>query len=238
MSAKIFPSLLSADLANLQRDIEAVADADGLHFDVMDGHFVPNMTMGPPVLQAVRRITDMFLDVHLMIDDPVRWAGSYIEAGADQVTFHVEAAQITVALVDQIRNSGCRVGIALRPTTSIEPFAGMLDRLDTVLLMTVEPGFGGQSFLEFTLPKIARTREMIEASGAPVSLEVDGGINAHTIEAAHRAGADSFVAGSAVFGAESPAAALAELRGLISDPAAIKAHPWAQRALTDRVQGE
>ena len=152
------PSLLSADFANLQTSIETIPSADALHVDVMDYHFVPNLTIGLPVMEAIRRITDKVLDLHLMISDPDRWAPTYAEQGADSVTFHVEAADAPVRLARELRARGARAGMALKPATPIEPYAELLPELDLVLIMTVEPGFGGQKFLDLCLPKIERTR--------------------------------------------------------------------------------
>jgi len=208
------PSLLSADFANLQAAIESVPGADALHVDVMDNHFVPNLTLGLPVVESIRRVTDTMLDIHLMIEAPDRWAPAYAEAGAESVTFHVEAAQAPVRLARTLRSAGARAGMALKPATPIEPYADLLPELDLVLIMTVEPGFGGQKFLDLCLPKIARTRELLDAAGGDIWLQVDGGIARETIERCAEAGVDSFVAGSAVFGAEDPDAVVAELRDL------------------------
>lgn len=211
-SPKIMPSLLSADFANLQRSIEQVPDADALHVDVMDNHFVPNLTLGLPVVEAIRQVTDKFLDIHLMIEQPDVWAPGYAEAGAESVTFHLEAAKAPVRLAREIRAQGARVGMALKPATPIEPYAELLGEIDMLLIMTVEPGFGGQKFLDLTLPKITRSRELISKSGLDIWLQVDGGVSADTIERCADAGADAFVAGSAVFGAEDPNAMINSLR--------------------------
>ncbi len=208
------PSLLSADFANLQTSIETIPGADALHVDVMDYHFVPNLTIGLPVMEAIRRITDKVLDLHLMISDPDRWAPTYAEQGADSVTFHVEAAAAPVRLARELRSRGARAGMALKPATPIEPYADLLPELDLVLIMTVEPGFGGQQFLDLCLPKIERARALLDRTGGDVWLQVDGGVSAETIERCAAAGADSFVAGSAVFGADDPDAMVAELRKL------------------------
>ncbi|MFW6599667.1 ribulose-phosphate 3-epimerase [Propionibacteriaceae bacterium Y2011] len=214
MDAQIWPSILSADFANLQSDIERVPAADGLHVDVMDYRFVPNLTLGLPVVEAIRRVTTKELDIHLMIDDPDRWAVSYAEAGAESVTFHVEAAGAPVRLARELRKAGARAAIALNPGTAIESYGDLLGEVDMVLLMTVEPGFGGQSFLDLCLPKIARTRELIAKHGGSIRLQVDGGISSTTIERCAEAGADTFVAGSAVFGADDPDAMVTALRNL------------------------
>lgn len=213
----IHPSLLSADFANLQAEIERIPSADGLHVDVMDNHFVPNLTLGLPVVEAIRAVTPKLLDIHLMIEDPDRWAPAYAEAGAESVTFHVEAAKAPVRLARELRSAGAKAAMALKPATPIEPYEDLLDELDMVLVMTVEPGFGGQSFLDLCLPKIRRTRELIERRsrrGEPgrIVLQLDGGVSAETIERCAEAGADCFVAGSAVFGADDPDAMITALR--------------------------
>ena len=208
------PSLLSADFANLQTAMESVPGADALHVDVMDNHFVPNLTLGLPVVESIRSATSAMLDVHLMIEDPDRWAPAYAEAGAESVTFHVEAAAAPVRLARELRKLGARASMALKPATPIEPYADLLPELDMVLIMTVEPGFGGQTFLDLCLPKIERTRALLDAVGGDVWLQIDGGVSAETIERCAAAGVDSFVAGSAVFGADDPDAMVAELRRL------------------------
>lgn len=167
------PSLLSADFANLQSSIETIPSADALHVDVMDYHFVPNLTIGLPVMEAIGQITDKLLDLHLMISEPDRWAPSYAEQGAGSVTFHVEAAQAPVRLARELRRLGSRAGMALKPATPIEPYGDLLPELDMVLIMTVEPGFGGQSFLDLCLPKIERTRALLDATGGDIWLQVD-----------------------------------------------------------------
>jgi ribulose-phosphate 3-epimerase len=208
------PSLLSADFANLQSAIESVPSADALHVDVMDNHFVPNLTLGLPVVESIRAATRAVLDIHLMVEDPDRWAPAYAEAGAESVTFHVEAAAAPVRLARELRTLGARASMALKPATPIEPYADLLPELDMVLLMTVEPGFGGQKFLDLCLPKIERTRALLDKIGGDVWLQVDGGVSAETIERCAAAGVDSFVAGSSVFGADDPDAMVAELRRL------------------------
>jgi ribulose-phosphate 3-epimerase len=208
------PSLLSADFANLQAAMESVLSADALHVDVMDNHFVPNLTLGLPVFESIRSATPTMLDVHLMITDPDRWAAAYAEAGAESVTFHVEAAAAPVRLAREIRSQGARASMALKPATPIEPYADLLGELDMVLIMTVEPGFGGQKFLDLCLPKIRRTRALLDQLGGDVWLQIDGGVSAETIERCAAAGVDSFVAGSSVFGADDPDAMVVELRRL------------------------
>jgi len=212
----IHPSLLSADFANLQTEIQRVPSADGLHVDVMDNHFVPNLTLGLPVVEAIRSVSDKLLDIHLMIEDPDRWAPAYAEAGAESVTFHVEAAAAPVRLARELRRLGSKAAMALKPATPIEPYADLLGELDMVLIMTVEPGFGGQKFLDLCLPKIRRARELIArrtgSDGHHIALQLDGGVSAETIERCAEAGADCFVAGSAVFGADDPDAMVNQLR--------------------------
>ncbi|WP_432503792.1 ribulose-phosphate 3-epimerase [Kineococcus arenarius] len=214
MTIQVNPSILSADFANLAAELERISTADAAHVDVMDGHFVPNLTLGLPVVEALRKVSPVPLDCHLMIEAPDRWAPAYAEAGAQGVTFHAEAATAPVRLARELRAAGARAGLALRPATPLEPFVDLLGEFDMLLVMTVEPGFGGQSFLDVTLPKIRRARAAIGASGLDVRLQVDGGVSTSTIERAAEAGADVFVAGSAVYGAEDAAGAVEELRRL------------------------
>lgn len=213
MAVQISPSILSADFARLADEAAAVPNADWLHVDVMDYHFVPNLTLGLPVVEALRKATSIPLDCHLMISDPDRWAPSYAEAGAGSVTIHAEAASAPVRTLREIRAQGARAGLALNPATPVEPYEDLLGELDMLLLMTVEPGFGGQKFLDMVLPKIRRARALIERHGGQVWLQVDGGVAADTIERCAEAGADVFVAGSAVYGADDPAEAVRKLRG-------------------------
>jgi ribulose-phosphate 3-epimerase len=211
---QISPSILSADFSRLAEDIAAVPSADWIHVDVMDNHFVPNLTLGLPVVESLVKASTTPVDCHLMISDPDRWAPGYAEAGAAGVTFHVEAAHAPIRLARTIRAAGARAGMALKPATPIEPFEDLLPELDMILIMTVEPGFGGQKFLDVCLPKIRRARAAIDRRGDANSvwLQVDGGVSAETIERCAEAGADVFVAGSAVYGAEDPDRAVQGLR--------------------------
>ena len=211
---QISPSILAADFANLEAELAAIGSADWAHVDVMDNHFVPNLTLGLPVVEALIKVSPIPIDCHLMIDNPDRWAPAYAEAGAQSVTFHVEAAAYPQQLARALRAAGARAGLALKPGTAWEPYAGLLPELDMVLVMTVEPGFGGQSFMADQMPKVRAVRESVRRHGGEVWVQVDGGVSAETIEQCAEAGADVFVAGSAVYGADDAAAAIGRLRAL------------------------
>ena len=206
---RINPSILAADFVNLERDIASISTADLVHVDVMDNHFVPNLTFGPQMVGRIQDVSPIPLDVHLMIDDPDRWAPGYAELGAFSVTFHAEAATDAVALARRLREIGARAGIALKPGTAVEPFLELLPEFDQVLIMTVEPGFGGQKFMESVMPKLGLLRAA--RGDLDVWLQVDGGVDESTIGIAAEAGADTFVAGSAVFKGD-PTAQIASLR--------------------------
>src|SRR5659263_100293 len=210
----ISPSILSADFANLERDLNRVTDADYAHVDVMDGHFVPNLTVGLPVVARLAEVSLVPLDVHLMIDDPDRWAPGYAEVGASSVTCHAEAAASPAQVSRDIRRHGARVGIAVRPGTALDPYLDLLPSVDLILVMTVEPGLGGQSFMPEMMLKVRQARAAISRSGLDIWVQVDGGISRSTIEQAADAGANVFVAGSAVYAAEDAAAEVAALREL------------------------
>jgi ribulose-phosphate 3-epimerase len=212
VTVRIQPSILSADFVNMQAAIATIASADAVHVDVMDNHFVPNLTFGPEMVRRVQAVSPIPLDVHLMITDVDRWAPGYAELGAFSVTFHAEATRDPVALARRLRQIGARAGLAVKPGTDIAPYLELLPEFDQVLVMTVEPGFGGQSFLADMMPKVATARAVIDAGGLDVWVQVDGGISTDTIGRAAEAGADTFVAGSSVFAAPNAAAAITALR--------------------------
>ncbi len=212
---QISPSILSANFAYLAAELERVRNADWAHVDVMDNHFVPNLTLGLPVVEALLAVSPLPIDAHLMIEDADRWAPHYAEVGCGSVTFHVEATAQPRELAKTLRRSGARAGMALKPGTAFGPYAELLDVIDMVLVMTVEPGFGGQAFLSDMLPKVREVRREVERRGGEIWIQVDGGVSAQTIEQCAEAGADVFVAGSAVYGAADAAAAVDELRALV-----------------------
>ena len=208
----IAPSILSADFARLDREVERIPSADWIHVDVMDGHFVPNLSFGAPVAKAVGRVTDKPMDCHLMIEDPARWVRDYVDAGAFNVTFHVEATDDPKGVADLLHSTGCKAGISVRPGTAVEPYFDLLEHVDLVLVMSVEPGFGGQKFMPEVLDKVRALRAEIDRQGLDVLIQIDGGIDASTIGECAAAGCDVFVAGSAVYGAPDPDAMVETLR--------------------------
>jgi ribulose-phosphate 3-epimerase len=211
---QITPSILTADFAHLGDELARIADADWAHVDVMDNHFVPNLTLGQPVVESLVKASPIPVDCHLMIADPDRWAPGYAEVGAGSVTFHAEAAQAPIRLARQLRALGVRAGLGVKPATPIEPYLDLLPEFDMILVMTVEPGFGGQKFLDVCLPKVRRARQAISAAGLDIWLQVDGGVSQSTIERCAEAGADVFVAGSAVYNASDASAQVRRLRDL------------------------
>lgn len=210
MDIKISPSMLASDYANLERELKKCEDggADLIHLDVMDGHFVPNISIGAPVIAAMKKVCNIPFDVHLMISDPYFYIDDFVKAGADIITFHAECDSDISKTIDKIIANGCKAALAVKPGTDIEAVYPYLDRLSMVLVMTVEPGFGGQSFMESTMPKI----EKLRAKCPSLDIQVDGGINANTVKIAGKAGANVMVAGSAVFNSEDPKEAIKTLK--------------------------
>ena len=211
---RINPSILAADFVNMQADLARIATADFAHVDVMDNHFVPNLTFGTQMVERIQATSPIPLDVHLMITDPERWAPDYAELGAASVTFHLEAAADPVSLARRLRDMGSRAGVAVQPATPVEGLYQVRDEFDQILVMTVEPGFGGQGFMPETMPKLRALAEEAKRRGSQVWLQVDGGISDRTIGMAAEAGADTFVAGSAIYGADDVEAAVSRLRDL------------------------
>jgi ribulose-phosphate 3-epimerase len=212
MTIQIAPSILSADFCNLERDLKAIESADLVHVDVMDHHFVPNLTLGEPIVKRICEVTDLPVDVHLMIEDPDRWAPGYAQAGAASVSFHMGATHAPVRLARQLRDMGCRACFAVRPAEPVEPIFDILDEFDMILVMTVEPGFGGQKFLANQMAKVRRLRDEITRRGLSTHIQVDGGVSPATAPVVAQAGADVLVAGSAVYGASDRAAAIDNIR--------------------------
>jgi len=212
MSVKIQPSILSADFVNFERDFASISEADGIHVDVMDGHFVPNLTFGTGMVKRMQEIAQVPLDVHLMIEKPELWAKKYAELGVFSVTFHLEASSDPIETANAIKSNGSRAGLGIKPGTPVSDIEHLLDSFDQILVMSVEPGFGGQSFMPVALEKISQIRSRLDESGSQTWLQVDGGINLETISLAAKSGADTFVAGSSVFGASDRNDMIAQLR--------------------------
>ncbi|MBQ1282440.1 MAG: ribulose-phosphate 3-epimerase [Bifidobacteriaceae bacterium] len=212
MKIQIAPSILSADFCNLERDLKAISNADLVHVDVMDHHFVPNLTLGEPIVKRICEVSPLPVDAHLMIEDPDRWAPEFAKAGANSVTFHMGATHAPVRLARQLHDMGAKACFAVRPAEPVEPLFDILEEFDMVLIMTVEPGFGGQKFLDNQMNKVRRLRDEITRRGLKTHIQVDGGVSPSTAHIVSRAGADILVAGSAVYGADSPAEAIESIR--------------------------
>ncbi|OZG49916.1 ribulose-phosphate 3-epimerase [Bombiscardovia coagulans] len=212
MDIQIAPSILSADFVNLERDLQAISSADMVHVDVMDHHFVPNLTLGEPIVERICQVTDLPVDVHLMIEDPDRWAPEFAQLGASSITFHAGATHAPVRLARQLRKMGVKACFAVRPAEPVEPLFDIIDEFDMVLVMTVEPGFGGQKFLDNQMNKVRRLRDYITAHGMATHIQVDGGVSSQTAPIVAQAGADVLVAGSAVYGAADRAQAISDIR--------------------------
>lgn len=212
MTKRIQPSILSADFVNFERDFATISAADGIHVDVMDGHFVPNLTFGLGMVKRMQEITELPLDVHLMIEDADRWGPIYADAGVFSVTVHYEAVTSAVDTAKSIRSAGARAGLSIKPNTEVEQIADLIQHFDQILVMSVEPGFGGQSFMPLALEKIAAVKKLVEAKGLNTWIQVDGGIDLATIKLASASGADTFVAGSSVFAASDRNAMIRQLR--------------------------
>jgi ribulose-phosphate 3-epimerase len=212
MTKRIQPSILSADFVNFERDFATISAADGIHVDVMDGHFVPNLTFGLGMVKRMQEITELPLDVHLMIEDADRWGPTYADAGVFSVTVHYEAVTNAVGTAKSIRSAGSRAGLSIKPNTEVEQIADLVQHFDQILVMSVEPGFGGQSFMPLALEKIAAVKKLVEAKGLNTWIQVDGGIDLATIKLASASGADTFVAGSSVFAASDRNAMISQLR--------------------------
>jgi len=213
VNARINPSVLSADFVNMESDLQRISGADAVHVDVMDNHFVPNLTFGPQMVQRIQDVSPVPLDVHLMIENPERWAVDYAKTGADCVTFHVEATREPLSVIRAIHEAGAKAGISVKPGTAIEPYLDLMGEVEQVLVMTVEPGFGGQSFMAEMMPKVTAVAEYAKERGLSPWIQVDGGISVDTIAKAARAGANTFVAGSSVYATDvEPGEAISRLR--------------------------
>lgn len=217
MNIQIAPSILSADFANLERDLTAIDNADMVHVDVMDHHFVPNLTLGEPVVERICQVTDLPVDVHLMIDDPDRWAPEFAKLGVASVTFHLGAVHAPIRLARQLHDLGVKACLALRPAEPVEPIFDILEEFDMILVMTVEPGFGGQKFLDNQMLKTRRLRDQIRERGLRTHIQVDGGVSPSTAPIVAQAGADVLVAGSAVYGADNPSLAIDQIRQIAQE---------------------